>query len=99
MTLDTAQRRAEASLFLNSLNGYDGACIGDIAQEKDIDRLLAYKQQARREALEEAVRVARANTYMGKEASDGGNFGGPASCEYGCGGVIADAIDRLREGR
>ena len=39
-----------------------------------------------------AVRIAKRNTYMSETADNGGDFGGPASCEYGCGHVIAKAI-------
>lgn len=45
-----------------------------------------------RDGMERAAGVAKRNVYMGKECDEGGNFGGPASCEYGCGDVIADAI-------
>lgn len=101
--IDTAQRRAEASLFLNSLNGYDGACIVDIAQEKDIDRLLAYKQQARREALEEAAKAQcmYCNDPGWEPMSNSGYHqcreSGPSLMRCRA-TAIHELIDRLREG-
>ena len=50
------------------------------------------------EALEAAAHIAERNVYMSNKADDGGNFGGPASCEYGCGHVIAAAIRALKTG-
>lgn len=43
----------------------------------------------------EAARIARENTYMNKKALHGGNFGGPSSCEYCCGDVLADEFERM----
>lgn len=54
--------------------------------------LLLNFQTAQREAIwREAAAIAAQNTYMSKTALPGadGGFGGPSSCEYGCGHVLA----------
>ncbi len=46
----------------------------------------------RQEGLEEAARVADNSLSL-----TGGSYGGPSSCEYGCGDVIASAIRALKD--
>ncbi len=59
-----------------------------------LERTLAnHKAEARRMQAVGVRRVkekAAKNVYMSKEADLPGDFGGPASCEYGCGKSIAD---------
>lgn len=67
----------------------------EAGDDKDFEAIMQALKHARQEALREAAKVCRANTYMNKDALDGGAFGGPGSCEYGCGDVIANELDRL----
>lgn len=59
---------------------------------EDIETLLrfAHTQQAR--GLREAAEIAKQNVYMSDTASSGGQFGGPSSCEYNCGELIASVL-------
>lgn len=95
--VDTAQRRAE--LLLHKLAGWEpNLTATDVAS--DIQRIADALQQARREALEEAAKVVRDRALLWKShggakmASPYGHLTVEGECE-----VIANAIDRLREGR
>lgn len=49
-----------------------------------------------RQFKEACKAIAERNTYMSPTADEGGNWGGPDACEYGCGSVIAREIDKLK---
>ena len=96
--VDSAQRRAEAEKVYGQLTA---VCMreGYEDRESDIEALVQYAQQVRREALDEAAKVARDRALLWKShggakmASPYGHLTVEGECE-----VIADAIDRLREG-
>ena len=94
--IDTAQQRAEA--LLRSL-GIINTAGWEVGKERRIAYILEYAQQARREALAEAAKVAREfkggftlDVFSCKLISD---KDGP----WTLGTDIATAIDRLREGQ
>jgi hypothetical protein len=50
------------------------------------------------DALRFAIEVATRNTFWSEHTDPGGDFGGPKSCEYRCGHVIARVLrEKLRE--
>jgi len=95
--IDTAQRRAEAVNRILSMYQLESVRAGyRVAVQAAICREL---QQARREALEEAAKVARDRALLWK-SHGGTKMASPYShltvegeCE-----VIAGELDRLREG-
>jgi len=87
----TAQRWAEACELLFSLTSTHWMADDKHNCAGDIQKLLEYRQQARREALEEAVKVAREPYSDAVEA-----YGSDEPSIVGQ--KIANAIDRLREG-
>lgn len=88
----TAERAAHAARLLKRL-GVFGSSEQD--HEWNMKKVMETLLLARQEALREAARICRSNVYMSNDALDGGNFGGTAFCEYGCGDVIANELDRL----
>lgn len=56
------------------------------------NKVLDALYEAYTDGLKESEIIARRNSFMGRHCDEGGMFGGPGSCEYGCGEVIANAI-------
>lgn len=103
--LDTAQRRAVLAeiakklvLQINEIQPFQWDKHDDKDQAIVLAALLATDQQARREALEEAAKVARDRALLWKShggakmASPYGHLTVEGECE-----VIASELDRLRE--
>jgi len=89
---DTAQRRADKVALHDKLTRLLMEHLTHDERELWLESVDEYKQQARREALEEAAKVAR-NPYS--DAVEAYGRDEPSIV----GQKIADAIDRLREER
>lgn len=81
--------RGEGKTYDGKLYGAAMLAFGEMAA--DLDALLAQER-------ERCAKIAASASYMSTSSPPGGNFGGPSSCEYGCGAVIAAAIRRGQEG-
>lgn len=99
MTDNQATREQVAREFIDKFTRETMHSDYTVIEADDRDQLVidlaALLASTERRVLEEAAAIAKRNTYMSKTADDGGDFGGPASCEYGCGDVIAELL--LRE--
>ena len=70
---------------------------GDWRDTAIIDLVAEFIVSIRSEERERCAKIAEQNVYMSSAADNGGNYGGPSCCEYGCGDVIARAIRALPE--
>lgn len=75
----------------NTPDGIDQDSSGNVTlNERGHALLLAFARRMQAVGLREAGEKAAKNVYMSEEADLPGHFGGPASCEYGCGSALAD---------